>query len=202
MEYFLSIAITHFLSVASPGISTFAVIKTGLVYGIKQSKQVGISTALVDVLYAIIAIVGLSEIISASPKIAYIIRMISGVYLIALGCYIIYTYFKEKSQQNDYQDGIAIDGKNFYLYGMTIGLINIRILIFYVAIFSEVTAHINNIEKIGYIIWITCVNLLCYFLVAHFTNINNIRNKMLSILPFLTLAFGIFLIYSGIGCLT
>ena len=63
MNDFIAFALSHFLATIGPGLCTFFVMKTSLLYGRRDGSKAARSVAIVDTIYGILAIIGMSEII-------------------------------------------------------------------------------------------------------------------------------------------
>ncbi len=203
MEYFITFAFTHFLATFGPGLCTFAVIKSGILHGFASAKKVAISVATIDSIYGILAVIGLGELISSSEFVAKIVQFFSGGYLLFLGIYTIYGYLKNRSKGAGVpDDGVVSAGKNFYIYGIVNGLLNIKTIILYIAILSELMRILTIPEKIGYVFWFVIMNFAIYLFMARFVQVAVIRKFMLEKFEIINLAFGIMLIASALKILT
>jgi RhtB (resistance to homoserine/threonine) family protein len=88
MEYIpliLSVALIHFLAVASPGPDFIMVVRNSLVYSKKSGIYTAVGLGLGILLHVTLALVGIAFIISQSVVLFNIIKLLGAAYLIYIG---------------------------------------------------------------------------------------------------------------------
>ena len=192
---FLQIFFVCLLGAMSPGPSMVVVINNAIFKnrfnGILTSIGHGIGIGF----YAIFAVIGIGYIIETSPLVFEIIKIISIFFLAYLGINSLLS--REKLDLNDKRD-IRVGVKSF-LQGFGISILNPKIFIWFVAIYSQFMSESNNLIMNSFLVIIaSLVDTIWYifltFLVTsnkileYLRNKTYILNKIIGII-FITISF-------------
>ncbi len=144
MTFFIwsQLALVCLLGAMSPGPSLALIIRNSINF----SRLAGIFTSLGHGMgigiYAAFTVIGLGFIIQKSEAIFFIIQVCGSLFLILLGLLFVFTK-KNASESSSYQIH-----SNSFAQGFAIAIINPKILIFFIAIYSQfINANAELIEK-------------------------------------------------------
>ena len=144
MTFFIwsQLALVCLLGAMSPGPSLALIIRNSINF----SRLAGIFTSLGHGMgigiYATFAVIGLGFIIQKSEAIFFIIQVCGSLFLMLLGLLFVFTK-KNASESSSYQIH-----SNSFAQGFAIAIINPKILIFFIAIYSQfINADAELIEK-------------------------------------------------------
>ena len=174
---FLQIAFICLLGAMSPGPSMVVVINNAIF----KNKFNGILTALGHGfgigIYALFAVLGIGLIIETNIMLFNVIKIVSILFLFYLGINSIITIKKI-----EFKKGKLIDSGQSFLQGLSISLLNPKILIWFVAIYSQFMSTDNELYlNISLVLIASIVDALWYVflvnLVTTGTIIKFIKNK-------------------------
>ena len=174
---FLQIAFICLLGAMSPGPSMVVVINNAIF----KNKFNGILTALGHGfgigIYALFAVLGIGLIIETNILLFNVIKILSILFLFYLGINSIITIKKI-----EFKKGKLIDSGQSFLQGLSISLLNPKILIWFVAIYSQFMSTDNELYlNISLVLIASIVDALWYVflvnLVTTGTIIKFIKNK-------------------------
>ena len=174
---FLKIFIVCLLGAMSPGPSMVVVINNAIF----KNRFNGILTALGHGfgigIYALCAVLGIGLIIETNILIFNAIQSLSILFLFYLGVQSIRSNDKLDFKANEFTSGI----KSF-LQGLTISILNPKIFIWFIAIYSQFMSATNNLSLNLSLILIACiVDALWYIILVNFVTSRNvfefIKNK-------------------------
>ena len=131
IKSFIAISFVCAMGAISPGPSLVVVLRNTISGGRKQGVMTGIGHGVGLGLYAFIAVMGLSSLLLANEKIFNLIQLTGALVLILLA-YNMITYDSLNSSQEN-KRGIH----RGFLEGFIIAFFNPKILVFFVAVFSQ-----------------------------------------------------------------
>lgn len=167
---FLKIFIVCLLGAMSPGPSMVVVINNAIF----KNRFNGILTALGHGfgigIYALCAVLGIGLIIETNILIFNAIQSLSILFLFYLGVQSIRSNDELDFKANEFTSGI----KSF-LQGLTISILNPKIFIWFIAIYSQFMSATNNLSLNLSLILIACiVDALWYIILVNFVTSRNV----------------------------
>ena len=200
MTFFLWIqfALVCLLGAMSPGPSLALIINNSINYNRSSGILASIAHGLGIFVYATITIVALEFILQNNEKFFFIIQILGSFFLIFLGLLFIFKKDNEKDNEKD-----KINATSF-AQGFIIAIINPKILVWFVAIYSQfITVNANFSEKLILIITPSFVDAIWYSLIAILVTsyglkdfFNNKKNTIQKIIGFLFIIIAFSLIFS------
>ena len=174
IDDFIIISVIFFLGAASPGPSLVIILNQTITNGAYNGYASSFMHSIVVGIYALLSATGLGILTSLLPKIYFFAKYIGGAYLLWLG---INGLLKHKDNRNKRINMI----KNPYLDGLIIAIINPKIFIFFLALFSQII----NIEttwnlKITYSSIAMFIDMMWYFSIVYIVS-NTISYKWINI---------------------
>ena len=149
---FLKIFTVCLLGAMSPGPSMVVVINNAIFknryHGILTSLGHGIGIGI----YALFAVLGIGLVIKTNLFVFSVIKIVSIIFLIYLG-------FKSITNQDelDFDKKVLKDGITSFFQGLSISLLNPKIFIWFVAIYSQFMSIENDIILNTYLILTACI---------------------------------------------
>ena len=194
----IQFALVCLLGAMSPGPSLALIINNSINYNRSSGILASIAHGLGIFVYATITVVTLEFILQNNEAIFFIIQILGSIFLIFLGLVFI---FKNNNEKNNERNKINASS---FAQGFIIAIINPKILIWFVAIYSQfITINANFSEKLILIITPLIVDAIWYSLVAIMVTsfglkdfFNNKKNTIQKIIGFLFIIIAFSLIFS------
>lgn len=155
------------IAVITPGPIVFISINYGVNQGIKKGILFALGTSIGLVILIFISIIGVGSIITASMILTKIIKIIGILVLIYISVKMIQTYISIKKMANDENNlkEQVIYKKNFLIFkeGLFLILGNPQAIVFFVSIFPQYIAVLDNSDKFKYLAILSLVFILINF---------------------------------------
>jgi len=172
MTFFLFIQITFvcLLGAISPGPSMMVVINNSIF----KNKLNGILTALGHGfgigIYALFAVIGIGLIIKTNFYLFIILKITSIIFLFYLGIQALV-----KTNHVEFNEGSVKDGIQSFFQGLSISILNPKILIWFLAIYSQFMSSNNDIFfNLSLVLIASTVDALWYMLLVNLVTSKNI----------------------------
>ena len=145
----------------SPGPSLAMVIRNTITGGRSQGIMTGLGHGIGLTIYAFIAVMGLSSMLIGNQTLFVYVQIAGSFWLIWIGCNMILSSPKESSKKN-------VDSrKRGFVDGFMIAFLNPKILVFFVAVFSQfIHKGITNIDKAIIVMVAGVIDTFWYVFVA------------------------------------
>jgi len=202
MSFFLwtQFALVCLLGAMSPGPSLALIINSSLNYNRSSGIVASLAHGLGIFVYAIITVITLEFILQNSQKIFFIIQILGSIFLIFLG--LLFIFKKNDEKNNDKKINASA-----FTQGFIIAIINPKILVWFVAIYSQfITVNANFSDKLILVITPSIVDAIWYSLVAVMVTsyglkdfFNNKKNTIQKIIGALLIVIASSLIFSLIN---
>ena len=202
MTFFIwtQFALVCLLGAMSPGPSLALIINNSINYNRLSGILASVAHGLGIFLYATITVISLEFILQNHQKIFFIIQILGSIFLFFLGLLFIFKKNNEKYEKNNEK---KINAGSF-VQGFVIAIINPKILVWFVAIYSQfITVNANFSEKLILIITPSFVDAIWYSLIAILVTsyglkdfFNNKKNTIQKIIGALFIIIAASLIYS------
>jgi len=128
---FLSSAIMHLIALTSPGPDTAIVIRQVSLYGRKEGFKTAVGIGIGIYLHCLLAINGISLIITSNELYKFLISIIGSVYIMYLGI----NMFISKSE-NFTNNESKVTPKSSIIIGFITNVFNIKAFLFFVSLFT------------------------------------------------------------------
>ena len=149
----------------SPGPSLFMIVNITRSGGIYRGIAASIGHGIGICFYASLAVSGLGFILVNIPEIYNFITYLGVLVLVLFGIQLFIDGFKNKSLKND----TIIKGKNIsgFFQGFLVAVINPKVIIFFIALFSQfIIKDSSFVNKISIIIIAGSIDFLWYLMIA------------------------------------
>ena len=157
----LILAIVCASGAISPGPSLAVVIRNTVKGGRVQGVMTGIGHGLGLTIYAFIAVMGLSSILIGNETLFTSIQIAGSFWLIWIGYNMIRSSSKELSEHN------VVSGVKGFAEGFMISFLNPKILVFFVAVFSQfIHGELTRIDRAIIVLVAGVIDTFWYVLVA------------------------------------
>ena len=145
----------------SPGPSLAVVIRNTITGGRAQGIMTGLGHGIGLTIYAFIAVMGLSSMLIGNQTLFVSVQIAGSFWLIWIGCNMILSSPKEFSKKN-------VDSRNRgFVEGFMISFLNPKILVFFVAVFSQfIQKELTNIDRTIIVMVAGVIDTFWYVLVA------------------------------------
>ena len=186
---FLSSAIMHLIALTSPGPDTAIVIRQVSLYGRKEGFKTAVGIGIGIYLHCLLAINGISLIITSNELYKFIISIIGSVYIMYLGINMLIS--KSENINNDSKS----TPKNSILIGFITNVFNVKAFLFFVSLFSFLIEDMVDICFYIFPIYFALTSSLWFIFLSYiFTasknkTFNMYSNKYLSSIMSLILCF-------------
>ena len=171
---FIQITFVCLLGAMSPGPSMMVVINNSIF----KNRFNGILTALGHGfgigIYALFAVIGIGLIIKANLYLFISLKTLSIIFLFYLGIQALV-----KTNHVEFNEGSVRDGIQSFFQGLSISILNPKILIWFLAIYSQfMSVNNNNILNISLILIASLVDALWYILLVNLVTAKGILEKI------------------------
>ena len=186
---FLSSAIMHLIALTSPGPDTAIVIRQVSLYGRNEGFKTAVGIGIGIYLHCLLAINGISLIITSNELYKFIISIIGSVYIMYLGINMLIS--KSENINNDSKS----TPKNSILIGLITNVFNVKAFLFFVSLFSFLIEDMIDIYFYIFPIYFALTSSLWFIFLSYiFTasknkTFNMYSNKYLSSIMSLILCF-------------
>ena len=145
----------------SPGPSLAVVIRNTITGGRAQGIMTGLGHGIGLTIYAFIAVMGLSSMLIGNQTLFVFVQIAGSFWLIWIGCNMILSSPKESSKKN-------VDSrKRGFVEGFMISFLNPKILVFFVAVFSQfIHNELTNIDRTIIVMVAGLIDTFWYVFVA------------------------------------
>ena len=177
----------------TPGPSLLVIVyinnRNGMISGIIASIAHGIGIFI----YALISIYAISLINKNLPTITPTLQLTGALFLIFISYKMVFFKPSEKIFQNNLQVSKKYLGS--FLLGLTISIINPKILIFLTSVFSQfINDELSDYTKIGIGLLAGIIDAVWYILVSYSVNLKKLRDYIILKQKLVYFIFGIILI--------
>ena len=157
----LILAIVCASGAISPGPSLAVVIRNTITGGRAQGIMTGLGHGIGLTIYAFIAVMGLSSMLIGNQTLFVSVQIAGSFWLIWIGCNMILSSPKESSKKN-------VDSrKRGFVEGFMISFLNPKILVFFVAVFSQfIHNELTNIDRTIIVMVAGVIDTFWYVFVA------------------------------------
>ena len=157
---FFTLAVIHFLAIASPGPNVIATMSNAVTFGLYAGVMTALGVAIGNLFHIALGVFGVSALVDTHPKSAIIIALFGISYLAYIGYNRVRTSRAEIKMGNLTEATHRSNGK-FLLDGVVINVTNIKGAIFFLMVFSTLISPQNPIGiMMFYGIWMAAVNFL------------------------------------------
>ncbi len=193
----ITIAFICIAGATSPGPSILLIIYINNTRGFLSGITASIAHGLGIFIYAIISIYTLSLIHKNLSHLIPSIQLMGAIFLIFLSYKMaLYNPTKKKTNQDLLPPQKMTSN---FLMGLTISIVNPKILIFFTSVFSQfINNDFNDYSKLGVGLLAGIIDTVWYILVSYSVNLPNLKNYIISNQRIIFLFFGILLIIYSI----
>ena len=169
----LILAIVCASGAISPGPSLAVVIRNTITGGRAQGIMTGLGHGIGLTIYAFIAVMGLSSMLIGNQTLFVSVQIAGSFWLIWIGCNMILSSPKESSKKN-------VDSrKRGFVEGFMISFLNPKILVFFVAVFSQfIHNELTNIDRTIIVMVAGVIDTFWYVFVAMLLAGSNFIDKI------------------------
>ena len=169
----LILAIVCASGAISPGPSLAVVIRNTIAGGRSQGIMTGLGHGIGLTIYAFIAVMGLSSMLIGNQTLFVCVQIAGSFWLIWIGCNMILSSPNESSKKN-------VDSKKRgFVEGFMISFLNPKILVFFVAVFSQfIHNELTNIDRTIIVMVAGVIDTFWYVFVAMLLAGSNFVDKI------------------------
>ena len=169
----LILAIVCASGAISPGLSLTVVIRNTITGGRAQGIMTGLGHGIGLTIYAFIAVMGLSSMLIGNQTLFVSVQIAGSFWLIWIGCNMILSSPKESAKKN-------VDSrKRGFVEGFMISFLNPKILVFFVAVFSQfIHNELTNIDRTIIVMVAGVIDTFWYVFVAMLLAGSNFIDKI------------------------
>ena len=185
----LILAIVCASGAISPGPSLAVVIRNTITGGRAQGIMTGLGHGIGLTIYAFIAVMGLSSMLIGNQTLFVSVQIAGSFWLIWIGCNMILSSPEESSKKN-------VDSrKRGFVEGFMISFLNPKILVFFVAVFSQfIHNELTNIDRTIIVMVAGVIDTFWYVFVAMLLARSNFIDKIKKYSVWIDRFTGVFLI--------
>lgn len=159
IDEFVTLAIIHFLAIASPGPNVISAITNAFTYGLRAGVLTSLGIATGNLFHIALGIFGVTVLINTYPELGVSISLLGVSYLMYMGIARIRKGFQRRTSTNLIADGGR--SENFFLSGIIINVTNLKGALFFLMAFSLLISPSNPLGvKVFYGFWMAAVNFL------------------------------------------
>ncbi len=179
----------HLIALTSPGPDTAIVIRQVSLYGRNEGFKTAVGIGIGIYLHCLLAINGISLIITSNELYKFIISIIGSVYIMYLGINMLIS--KSENINNDSKS----TPKNSMLIGLITNVFNVKAFLFFVSLFSFLIEDMTDIYFYIFPIYFALTSSLWFIFLSYIFTVsknkafNMYSNKYLSSIMSLVLCF-------------
>ena len=179
----------HLIALTSPGPDTVIVIRQVSLYGRNEGFKTAVGIGIGIYLHCLLAINGISLIITSNELYKFIISIIGSVYIMYLGINMLIS--KSENINNDSKS----TPKNSILIGLITNVFNVKAFLFFVSLFSFLIEDMTDIYFYIFPIYFALTSSLWFIFLSYIFTVsknkafNMYSNKYLSSIMSLVLCF-------------
>jgi RhtB (resistance to homoserine/threonine) family protein len=168
---FLTLAILHFLAVIIPGPDFALILGTSLSQSKKSAFLASFGLGFGILFHTLLAVFGLSAVLNYSTLAYSVIKILGGLYIIWIGLQMSGFWFS-KETKNTCSSLQNNDMQNHFLKGLLTNILNPKVALFFVAIFSQTVSTSTPLQfKLFYGFEMAIATTIWFCVVANiFTN--------------------------------
>ena len=190
----LILAIVCASGAISPGPSLAVVIRNTITGGRSQGIMTGLGHGIGLTIYAFIAVMGLSSMLIGNQTLFVSVQIAGSFWLIWIGCNMILSSSKESAKKN-------VDSrKRGFVEGFMISFLNPKILVFFVAVFSQFIHNgLTNIDRTIIVMVAGIIDTFWYVFVSILLAGSNFTDKIKKYSVWIDRFAGVLLIGLSLG---
>ena len=182
------LALVCLLGAMSPGPSLALIIRNSINYNRLSGILSSIGHGLGIGIYAFVTVILLEFILQNNERIYFFIQICGSIFLLILG----FVYIIKKN--NDETDTYKINSNSFF-QGFTMAIINPKILVWFIALYSQfININANIVDKTILILTPSIIDTIWYSLVAILVTGYGLRDFLINRKVIIEKIIGIFLI--------
>lgn len=175
---FLTLAVVHFLAIASPGPNVIATMSNAVTFGLYAGVMTALGVSIGNLFHIALGIFGVNALVDTHPKIAIVIALIGISYLAYIGYKRVRTSRPEMNM-GKLDEVTRRPNKKFLFDGVIINITNAKGAMFFIMVFSSLISSKNAIEiKVFYGVWMAVVNFLFLSVLAWLFRKDGITAKL------------------------
>ena len=191
----LALSFVCAMGAISPGPSLSVVLRNTISAGRIEGVMTGIGHGVGLCMYAFIAVMGLSSIVLSNKKIFILLQCTGALVLVFLAFKLILSSGKQKIIKDGYNQGI----RRGFAEGFMIAFLNPKILVFFVAIFSQyITSDMKIYDRITMAFIAGVIDTVWYVMVALVLAGTSIIDKVRENSIMVDRLIGLFLLVFGV----
>jgi len=202
MSAFFTIAVLHFLAVASPGPDFAVVLKNAIGISRKQGVYTALGVSCGLVVHLIYCILGLAVVISQSEFVFTLIKVIGGSYLFYIGAKLLFS--AEKGHDEVTERSIINKRKSFEAFreGFFTNILNPKATLFFLSVFVLVVDSATPLwVQSLYGLEMFVVTFLWFSFLSIVATLTHLQPKIVKIQRWVNRILGILLVLFGINLL-
>jgi threonine/homoserine/homoserine lactone efflux protein len=173
-EMLIAFSIGMIILAASPGPGVFATVSTAMAYGFRASMYLLSGLVLGDVIFLVLALVGMSAISKITGELFFIIKIAGGIYLIYLGIKLykknlpVTDEFKIKDRNN----------VNTFFSGLFVTMGNPKPILFYASVVPTII-NIKEVHLLEALAMVVVVISVSFLVIGTYCYIASVSKKLL-----------------------
>ncbi|KGK01619.1 LysE family translocator [Thalassotalea sp. ND16A] len=178
---FLTIALVHFLAVASPGPDFAVIVKQSLTRGRQTALYTSVGIGSGILLHVTYSLVGIGLLLASDPLYFTVLSYIAGGYLFYLGIQGLRTKPAAGGNTQDLAQHKPQSPGKAFLTGFLVNGLNIKATLFFVSLFSIVISpETPTMIQSVYGIYMALATAIWFSFLSYMMTIDNFRQKLLT----------------------
>lgn len=192
MLTFLNGLIMGIIVSTSPGPMLTILLKEGVRRGYSFAFRFGMGIAVLDIIYCLLAFLGISPLIKSYPTFIPFMWLVAGLVFLVMGIRDIYSMAKSHGHIEEPEKYKKLDFNHPFIQGLLVSIFNPGALLFWIGV-SAAYSHLGGVSSVLFVAGVSLGSPIWFFILAHI--IAHIRESMSEkFLYYFTLFAGIILI--------
>lgn len=145
-----------------PGPNSIYVLKTSTSSGARFGYRAALGVFTGDAILVFLSFIGVASVIKASPTLFMIVRYLGAAYLLYLGCKILYSTLKRKSQAEGEGVTVSLKSENHFFRALALSLTNPKAILFYISFFIQFVDFNYENAWVPYLVLATILELVSF----------------------------------------
>ncbi|OUS26364.1 lysine transporter LysE [Thalassotalea sp. 42_200_T64] len=178
---FITIALVHFLAVASPGPDFAVIVKQSLTRGRQTALYTSVGIGSGILLHVTYSLVGIGLLIASDPLYFTVLSYIAGLYLFYLGIQGLRAKPMSAGNKQDLAQHKPQSPGKAFLTGFLVNGLNIKATLFFVSLFSIVISpETPTLVQSVYGVYMALATAIWFSFLSYMMTMDNFRQKLLT----------------------
>jgi threonine efflux protein len=180
IQALLSVMVLNFIGSMSPGPNFTMILSQGLRGSRRGAMAITVGVVLSNILQIVLVFLGLAALLKAEPRLAMVLQILGGAYLVALGAKSLRAYLRQKSKAEPPSMAVLQDAKTALTMGFFTGMANVTALFFVAGMATSILGNARGpLDLVLFAAAMVLSSASWFFFLAWLVTLPAVQKKML-----------------------